>query len=155
MIRFTISKLRDRPQFFDTVVHRIWEFSWRAEGYSLDHVARGLRDIVAATTFPFALVAHDGETYVGSSLGIASDLDGRPQYTPWVAAVWVESQYRNHTVGRSLVSHTAQICFEQGFKRVYLCARPARNDFYVRQGWVPIENGIGKHHLTVFIKDHR
>jgi GNAT superfamily N-acetyltransferase len=150
---FTISNLRDRPEFFHTVADRIWDFSWKSEGVSLEHVSKGLREIIAYESFPFAIVAHDGQRYLGSSLGIASDLDERPQYTPWVAAVWVEPDCRGQNVGRSLVSYSAQACFKQEFKRVYLCARAERHDFYARQGWVPIEKDVGKKRLTVFTKE--
>jgi GNAT superfamily N-acetyltransferase len=81
-------------------------------------------------------------------------MDERPEYTPWVAAVWVEPQYRGQNVGRALVSHAAGSLL-QAFQRVYLCARAARHDFYARQGWVPIERDVGEKRLTVFIKDAR
>ena len=97
-------------------------------------------------------MAYDGERYLGSALGIASDLDARPHYTPWVAAVWVEPAYRGRDVGRSLVASAAQSLFEQAFQRIYLCARASRHDFYARQGWVPIEHDVGKKRLTVYIK---
>ena len=152
-MNYSISNLREHPEFFLLVADRIWEFSWKANGFPLEHVASGLRQIVTNEQFPFAIVAHDGERYVGSALGIASDMDERPQYTPWVAAVWVEPEYRGQSVGRSLVSFATQTCFKQGFEQIHLCARAARNDFYVRQGWIPIEHEVGEKQLTVFIKE--
>jgi len=148
-----MSNLRERPEFFPTVAERIWDFSWKSEGVSLDQVSAGLRELIANECFPFRIVAHDGERYLGSTLGIVSDLDVRPQYTPWVAAVWVEPEYRGQNIGRSLVSCAEEACFKQGFQRLYLCARAARHDFYVRQGWVPIERDVGEKRLTVFIKE--
>lgn len=148
----TISALRDHPEFCQTVAHRIWDFSWRSEGFSLEHVSEGLRGIVTNKMYPFAMVAHDGQKYLGSILGIPSDLDERPQYTPWIAAVWVEPAHRGHNIGRLLVLHATQACFDQGFQQIYLCARPLRHNFYARQGWTPIETNIGKHRLTIFIK---
>jgi GNAT superfamily N-acetyltransferase len=152
-MNFTISNLREHPEFVPLVADRIWEFSWKAAGFPLEHVSTGLRQIVANKSFPFAIVAHDGERYVGSALGIAADMDERPQYSPWVAAVWVEPEYRGHNVGQSLISTATQGCFQQGFQRTYLCARAALNDFYVRQGWIPIEHGVGQKQLTVFIQE--
>ena len=148
-----MSNLRERPEFFPTVAERIWDFTWRSKGVSLDHVSAGLGELIANECFPFGIVAHDGQRYLGSTLGIVSDLDVRPQYTPWVAAVWVEPEYRGQNIGRSLVSSAEEACFKQGFQRVYLCARAARHDFYARQGWVPIEQDVGEKRLTVFIKE--
>ncbi|MBU6465046.1 MAG: GNAT family N-acetyltransferase [Bradyrhizobium sp.] len=151
-MRFTISHLRERLEFFPIVADRVWDFTWKAKGVSLEQVSAGLRELIANEIFPFALVAHDGERYVGSTLGIASDLDERPEYAPWVAAVWVEPEGRGQNIGRSLVSQAAERLL-QTFQRAYLCARPARHDFYARQGWVPIEYEVGEKRLTVFIKE--
>jgi hypothetical protein len=151
-VHFAISNLRERPEFFPTVADRIWNFSWKSQGVSLDQVSAGLRELIANESFPFAIVAHDGQRYLGSTLGIVSDLDARPQYTPWVAAVWVEPECRGQNVGRTLVSCAAGSLLE-AFERVYLCARAERHDFYAQQGWVPIERDVGEKRLTVFIKE--
>jgi GNAT superfamily N-acetyltransferase len=151
-MRFAISNLRERPEFFPEVADRIWDFTWKSKGVPLEQVSAGLREIVSNETFPFAIVAHDGDRYVGSALGIASDMDERPQLTPWVAAVWVEPHYRKQNVGRALVA-SAEETLRRTFPRVYLCARPERHDFYAQQGWQPIERDVGEKRLTVYIKE--
>ena len=100
---------------------------------------------------PFAVVAADGDRYLGSTLGIACDLAERRQYAPWVAAVRVEPEHRRQEVGRALVRHAAQSCFERGFPRAYLCSSPERLAFYTRMGWSPIEHGVGEHNQTVYV----
>ncbi len=84
---------------------------------------------------------------------IASDLEERPQLTPWVAAVWVEPRARSRGVGGALVERAARDCFALGIARAYLCARPALSGFYERLGWIAVERDVGKHGLTVFIQD--
>ena len=92
--------------------------------------------------------------FAGSTLGIASDMEARPQYSPWVAAVWVEPQHRLKQVGRSLVgSCRPNSVSSVGFARIYLCSSPKRLNFYTRQGFVPIEHDVGEHHQTVYIMD--
>jgi predicted N-acetyltransferase YhbS len=151
-MRFSISNLRARPEFFPTVANRVWDFTWKAKGVPLADVEAGLGELISNDTFPFAMVAHDGERYVGSALAIVSDVDERPEYTPWVAAVWVDPEYRGHNVGRSLVSSAAGRLL-QNFQTIYLCAVAARHDFYARQGWVPIEQNVGDKQLTIFSKE--
>ena len=89
---FTISDLRQCPELFDTVADRIWQEWWQPNGYPLEYISTRLRENMEATPIPFALVARDGEKFLGTSSVIASDLAERPQFTPWVAAVWVEEE---------------------------------------------------------------
>jgi len=152
-LSFTISDLRQCPEFFDIVADRIWQAWWRADGHPLDYISGRLRENMNATPIPFALVAHDGETFLGMASVIASDLAERPQLTPWVAAVWVEPQARRRGVGGELVHRATLDCFALGVSRAYLCARPQRSAFYERLGWIAIERKVGPHHLSVFIRD--
>jgi GNAT superfamily N-acetyltransferase len=152
-VTFQISDLRQEPEFFDTVADRIWRAWWKPHGYSFEHITKGLSEMMKGERIPFAIVAHSGSEFLGSTLGIASDMEARPHYSPWVAAVWVEPQHRLKDVGRSLVGHAAQTLFARGFARIYLCSSPKRLNFYTRQGWVPIEENIGEHLQTVYIMD--
>lgn len=148
-----ISDLRLEPAFFDTVADRVWRAWWKPNGHPLERIAAGLSEMMKGDPIPFALVAHDGNEFLGSTLGIKSDLAARPQYSPWVAAVWVEPQHRLKQVGRALVGEATQTCFARGFDRIYLCSAAARRNFYTRQGWVPIEENVGEHLQTVYVRD--
>lgn len=150
---FEISDLRLRPEFFDAVADRVWRAWWKPSGHPLERISSGLAEMMKGERIPFAIVAHDGGEFFGSTLGIASDLDARPQYSPWVAAVWVEPQHRLKQVGRALVAHAAQTLFVRGFARIYLCSSPKRFNFYTRQGWAPIEENVGEHSQTVYVMD--
>jgi N-acetylglutamate synthase-like GNAT family acetyltransferase len=152
-LSFSISDLRQRPGFFDTVADRIWQAWWKQDGHPRDHIAGRLRENMSATPIPFALVAHEGETFLGTASVIASDSAERPQFTPWVAAVWVEPQARGHGVGAALVDRTTRDGFALGIDRIYLCARPLRSGYYERIGWTVIERDIGPHHMSVLIRD--
>jgi len=150
---FTISDLRQRPEFFDTVAMRIWQAWWKAYGHPLDYISGRLCENLKAEPIPLALVAHEGSTFLGTASVIASDLAERPQLTPWVAAVWVEPQARRRGVGTALVNRATQDCFALGISRAYLCARLQRSAFYERLGWTPIERDVGQHRLSVFVRD--
>jgi N-acetylglutamate synthase-like GNAT family acetyltransferase len=150
---FTISDLRQCPEFFDIVADRIWQAWWKADGHPLDYISSRLRENMNATPIPFALVAHDGKSFLGTASVIASDLPERPQLTPWVAAVWVEAHVRRRGVGGALVNLATLDCFALGVGRVHLCARPQRTAFYERLCWRSIERDVGPHRLSVFIRD--
>lgn len=150
---FTISDLRERPEFFDTVADRIWRAWWEPRGLPLKHIADLLHGNMNAEPIPFALVAHEAATFLGTASVIVSDLDDLPQYTPWIAAVWVDTQYRERQVGRALVARAVDDVFALGIDSVYLCAPMPRRNFYIRQGWVPIREKVGDRHVTVFIME--
>jgi N-acetylglutamate synthase-like GNAT family acetyltransferase len=152
---FTISDLRQRPAFFDTVADRIWQAWWKPDNHPFDLIAGRLRENMADTPIPLALVAHDGDSFLGTASVIPSDLAERPQLTPWIAAVWVEPQARQRGVGSALVNRAAQDCFALGFERAYLCARPQRSAFYEGLDWIPIERNVGPHRMIVFVRISR
>ncbi|HEY5129424.1 MAG TPA: GNAT family N-acetyltransferase [Bradyrhizobium sp.] len=150
---FTISDLRQCPEFFDIVAERIWQAWWKADGHPLDYISGRLSENLSDTPIPFALVAHDGDSFLGTTSVIAADLAERPQLTPWVAAVWVDPAARRRGVGAALVDRAVRDCFALGVGRAYLCARPQRSGFYQALGWSAIERDVGPHHMTVFIRD--
>lgn len=152
-MHFTISDLRRQPQFFDMVADRIWQAWWQPKGFPRDYISSRLTGNMAETPIPFALVAHDGERFLGTSSVIAADLEERPQLTPWVAAVWVEGDARKHGVGGALVKRATEDCFALGRTPVYLCARACMAGFYRRLGWIMIERGVGPHELDVFFRE--
>jgi GNAT superfamily N-acetyltransferase len=150
---FAISDLRQQPKFFDTVADRIWRAWWQPLGHPASTIADRLRRNMDTTPIPFALVAHDGDQFLGTASVIEDDLAERPQYTPWVAAVWVDPAHRRRRVGGALVDRAARDCFAVGIARAWLCAVPARSAFYASLGWSAIEHGVGERGLTVWIRD--
>lgn len=150
---FAISDLRQRPEFFDAVADRIWRAWWERNGVPLAAVATRLRDNLAGPGIPIALVAHREDAFLGTASVIASDLDERLQYTPWVAAVWIEPEARKQGVGRALITHAVDEGFALDFGRIYLCAAPPLRRYYVNLGWTPIEDGVGERKLTVFVRE--
>jgi GNAT superfamily N-acetyltransferase len=151
-LAFAISDLRQRPEFFETVADRIWQAWWMPTGHPLDYIRGRLRENMESASIPLALVAHQRETFLGTASLIASDLDERPELTPWVAAVWVEEEARSRGVGAALVDRAAQASFALGFHRAYLCARPRMTRFYERLGWTILERKVGSAELSVFIR---
>jgi N-acetylglutamate synthase-like GNAT family acetyltransferase len=150
---FSVSDLRQRPEFFDTISSRVWQAWWKQRGFPLKYIAGRLREHLDTNPVPFALVAHNGPTFKGSTLVIESDMDDRPQYTPWVAAVWVDVEYRKRGVGAALIEHAAQSAFAVGIGRVYLCATRLNRDFYLKRAWTKIEKDVGERLMTVMVRD--
>jgi len=149
----TISDLRQRPEFFDQVAERIWSTWWEWRDVPLEYITGRLQENMNAEDIPFALVAHQDTTFLGTVSVIASDLEDLPQYTPWVAAVWVERKHRKRRIGRALVARALNDAFALGIERAYLCAGQERRNFYLRQGWLPIMENDSSRGVTVFSMD--
>ena len=140
------------PGIFDTVADRIWQAWWQPSGYPLDYISTRLRENMAATAIPLRWSPMTAKV-LGTSSVSTSDLEERPDLSPWVAAVWVEEDARRRGVGAALVNRAAEDCFALGVGRAYLCARPRMTRFYEGLGWSVIERKIGAHDLSVFIRD--
>jgi len=148
-----ISDLRDCPEFFDTVADRIWQAWWKRHGVPLAYIVGRLRENMTGRGLPLALVAHRAGQFAGTASLIKSDLEERPAYTPWVAAVWTEPEFRGQGIAPALIARAVAEGFDAGFPRIYLCAAKPRRVFYERLGWTPIEDDVGDLQLTVFVKE--
>ena len=151
----SIVDLRDHPEFQAVVADRIWRAWWQATGTSLEVIARHVTDNLGPAPIPSGFVAQDGARFLGTASAIAADMAERPQYTPWVAAVWVEPEARSAGLGAALVRHAAEAIFRAGWRRAYLSAAPHRRSFYDGLGWTMLEEPVGPDSLTVFIRDRQ
>jgi predicted N-acetyltransferase YhbS len=88
---------------------------------------------------PRAWVAFVNQEPVGTVSLIESNMDTRPDLTPWLAALYVLPQYRRQGIGRALVRRCEYEASEAGFSRLYLYARRARQwTYYRRLGWIDL-----------------
>jgi N-acetylglutamate synthase-like GNAT family acetyltransferase len=146
---FSVCDLRDCPELAGEVADRVWKAWWKGKGYPLDYITGRVAESLNPEAIPFAVVAHEDGMLLGTASVIPSDLEERPQYTPWAAAVWVDPQYRGRGIGASLVRSATQAAFDTGIDLVYLCALPERSGFYERLGWRRLEENVGHGGLTV------
>lgn len=129
-----IIDLKDAPHHLPTLA--AWHHSQWAElnpGFSLaqrlDMMQAYLNDYPVPSTF----VAVDPEP-MGSAAIIANDMDSHPEWTPWLASVFVAPAYRNQGIGGRLVRHAMNQAKKAGIAELYLFT-PDREDFYRRLGW--------------------
>lgn len=132
------------------MAERIWRAFWKHKGKPLKAIRDGLENFLEpGTRIPFALVAeHEGEA-CGNALVIDNDEPARPELTPWLAALWVDEGRRHRGLAAELLNEAIKRSAALGVEQLYLVARPALRDFYIRQGWQPIEDNVGEARLTV------
>nr|WP_313372352.1 GNAT family N-acetyltransferase [Brucella intermedia] len=137
-----ISSLCECPHFREAVSDRVWKAWWREDGYPFEQVDGWFQESLGAQTVPSTLVAHDGGDFWGTVSLIDNDMDERPDYSPWVAALWVDSEHRGKGVGRTLIEAALERAFKQGIDTVYLCAIAENSAYYVSLGWQQIEEDV-------------
>ena len=147
----TISNLNQHSAFVPTVANRIWKAWWEQDGHPFSEVRAAIDEIVTNPKYPFCLVAHQDSKYVGSVLGISADMEERPNLTPWVAALWVEPEFRRQGVAATLVKIALKELFAIGKEEAFLCTITDNRLLYQNQGWQLIEENVGDNKLDVFV----
>jgi GNAT superfamily N-acetyltransferase len=142
MTNWTISNLRQRPEFVDVIADRCWTAWWIDSPVSPAEYRSWVQACVDSAGVPASFVAHRGERYLGSVKLIASDLEARPHYTPWIAALWVEATQRRQGIAAQLMDAAREEAKRCGHDTLYLCASPANSPYYLARGFEQIEADV-------------
>jgi GNAT superfamily N-acetyltransferase len=140
---YIISNLRERPEFVSTIADRCWNAWWTDSPVSLREYTGWVQACVTSTGVPAAMVAHEDGVYAGSAKLIASDLEQRPHYTPWIAALWVDETFRRQGIAEALIQQARAEARRCGFDKVYLCATESNSPYYRARGFTQIETDVG------------
>jgi GNAT superfamily N-acetyltransferase len=114
-----------------------------------------VQESLGAGPIPTALVAHEGDCFIGTVSVIVCDEDARPYYTPWIAALWVEPEHRRNGTGAALVESAVALAFGTGAGRAYLLSGPHRRAFYEALGWSVLEGTAPDDGMFILIRDAR
>lgn len=87
---------------------------------------------------PATWVALIGEQVVGTASLDPHDMTTRPEFSPWLAAVYVPPEFRGQNIGSRLVRTVVQESAALGLPHLYLFT-PDKINFYTRMGWQSIE----------------
>lgn len=137
-----ISNLRQDPAFADTIADRGWHAWWTESGVPFEDYRAHLNPMLEKDGIPSALVAHDKDRYIGSVLIIENDLEERPNYAPWIAALWVEPEFRRNGVAAQLIVRGREHAAEVGYDTCYLCATADKRPYYLKQGFTLVEEDV-------------
>ena len=134
-----IELLADRPEFIPLLAE--WhqrEFGYLRPGFSIAERVAMLRERSGRRELPITFVASSGDELLGSAMLIAHDMDTHPEFSPWLAGVFVSPAHRRRGIGRALSEHVAREAWRLGFTVLYLYT-PSAQDFYTGFGWSTLQ----------------
>jgi len=102
---------------------------------------------------PIRLVALTEGKCAGTASLVFNDLKCR-DYTPWLAALYVEAGHRNQGIGLLLIDAVKDIARQLGYDKLYLRTEHA-SGYYRKLGWEFVETCIDSFNLQpdVFVTE--
>ena len=143
----TIAYLADNTAYAATVAGWIFEEFIRGIrlGISYDQVLLSIKQC-SKTKLPVRLIAMEADKCVGTASLVYNDL-GYRDYSPWLAALYVDKAYRGRRIGEHLVERIKNIAKELGYAEIFLRTEHAA-DYYRRLGWQYIESCVDEFKLN-------
>lgn len=90
---------------------------------------------ICSQFIPMTLLAMNGNNLLGSVNIVESDLDIRPELTPWLAQLYVVPEQRDRGIGSTLVQAVFTQTADLGFDHLYLYTSGTLPLFYESMGW--------------------
>lgn len=110
------------------------EWSYLNPSGSVEKRIEKMRTYLGENLIPTMLIAVEGDEVLGSAALIASDMDTKPELSPWLANVYVRADKRGLGVGAKLVKSVMDLAKQNQLPRLYLFT-PDQEAFYAKLGW--------------------
>jgi GNAT superfamily N-acetyltransferase len=134
-----IDYLANHPHFIPTLARWTYqEWHHLRPGDSVERRIERLRTESNGSPIPTVVVAFDGAELFGSAKLVVSDMDTRPELTPWLAGVFVTPRHRRRGIGAALVRRVMDEARHLGIPRLYLYT-PSAAPFYAKLHWSMFE----------------
>ena len=114
------------------------EWGHLTPGATLEGTVERFRAQTKPGMIPETLVALHGQHVIGMASLVKNDLSLRPELTPWMASVYVDTPYRGCGVGSQIVRAVLAEAAALALERLYLITHD-RMTFYRRLGWTRVE----------------
>jgi len=87
---------------------------------------------------PFIVVATDNNQLIGSAALVNEDMKTRKDLSPWLASVFVKSEFRKRGIATKLVRYIEEEASKLDIEMLYLYTEHAR-DLYAGLAWCDLE----------------
>ena len=150
-----LKQLSECPEHLTTVGTWIYDQWWSRRHPSPEVVFALLRTHMVRDRVPFTIVALADGIPIGSCSVLENDCIHRPQYTPWVGAVFVRPELRNSGVASAMLQEAATIATRSGLAGLYIDCFVQTAHVYETNGWRIHEREVGdKESVVMFRTTH-
>jgi predicted N-acetyltransferase YhbS len=137
-----IEYLADRPEFIPTLARWHYEeWGYLRPDDSVEARIVRLQGRCNRKKIPLTFVALSDEQLIGSASLVEHDMDNRPELSPWLAGVFVSTEFRRQGIGAALVRRVMDEGKALRVSRLYLYTTD-RAAFYAYFGWSLMEHTI-------------
>lgn len=147
-----LKQLSECPEHLETVAHWIYEQWWSKRCDSPEVVLGWLRTHSKLDTVPYSVIALAESEPVGSCCVIENDCIHRPQYAPWVAAVYVRPDFRRRGIASMILHEAASIAARGRVKGLYIDCLAVTAKVYEKNGWTIYEREVGDKESVVMLR---
>jgi N-acetylglutamate synthase-like GNAT family acetyltransferase len=117
------------------------EWSYLHPGKSREDIQQMISLRIHKDRVPLTLVALQDSELIGSVSLKISDMDNRPELTPWLAALYVRKDCRSRSIGSKLITAIENKGRDLGVTFLYLFT-PASEAYYAKRGWQVLERMV-------------
>lgn len=124
--------VKDRSQLLECIA--VWhhqEWAHLNPGQTFSDRCNSMRK--ADTLANMFVALSEGEP-IGTSAIEKCDMATHPEYSPWLASVYVTAEHRRQGIARRLILHAMEAAFRQGTAEMYLYT-PNQSALYKKVGW--------------------
>lgn len=132
--RLSVTTIARRPDLLPVVADWLWREWWRPRGRTLEETEAVYAACRAEVGPPQTLVLLSGGTPIGTATLARTDLEERPDLTPWLAGVFVVPEARGRGHVRHLLAAFDGACRAASIETAWLYTDTAER-VYVRAGW--------------------
>ena len=147
-----LKQLSDCPEHLEAVGTWIYKQWWRKPGNSLEVVLCRLRQHTQRDAVPFTILALENGQPVGSCCVIENDCVHRPQYAPWVAAVFVKPEWRHRGIASRILQEACCVARRARVKGLYIDCHVNTVPLYEQNGWTILEREVGDKDSVVMLR---
>jgi len=150
-MEIALKQLSDCPEHLETVALWMYNEWWNKRCESPEIVLSQLRTHKKLDAVPYNIVAL-GEP-VGSCCVIENDCIHRPEYAPWVAAVYVRPEFRRRGIASMILQEAASIAARAGVKCLFIDCLALTAPVYEKNGWAIHEREVGDKESVVMLRE--